>query len=701
MRAVAVLLATLSAVAALAAPDPLVPVSEAYVTTTPAYTYILDRGPVLTEEGEVDQEYINLIAQGPPSLLESGDLTPGHPYFGPVCDLPAIRAGEQVPLEEFLQRYADRRVAIAQYTDAARAAGCDRVIAYICMMTTGGDPEERTGFWAFWDNWEAFEQFDIPPRPDSDPVNWQQRRPDGEPVIAYRRDHPPYAPMFRWTNCINNPAWRAYQQWVTEEAARIGIDGFFVDNAGTHHCYCEHCRRGFEEWLKSRYTEAEIAELFAGDLSMAPDWGAGTDLRTAETLLFWRASIHRFLGDVRRWGSAIRGEASSPFFVFPNGLHSRPFHIATSFRDCDLAMDENSFGELGTHPGQITQHIVAGMYDQHVNDNILAYKYATGAGFPCRTNLLCRAGYPRADEAALGANRNVGSLGVAEASAFGGGGCYLHRGPRGGDWLIPVRERWNAFFDRCAPDLTGKQPWGQVAIFAPVAPSYFNDRSTYAGTDNTLRTLLERKILADLVLENTFSAERLARYEAVVVPYVPIMTDAQVQTLIDYARSGGTLILIGDSVASRDGLGRERDPADVQALQTAAAMRTPGSVHPALAEGGPLAHLPTGSRNAGSLVRMAAYVDDPEAPTELLLHMVNYEVRLGMAHDEGGVVKDLALTVPLPEGTVAADQAVLKRPDGEDVPVAVSNADGRARVTVPELTIYGYLRIPLQRGEGQ
>ena len=146
MRAVAVLLATLSAVAALAAPDPLVPGREAYVTTTPAYTYILDRGPVLTEEGEVDQEYINLIAQGPPSLLESGDLTPGHPYFGPVCDLPAIRAGEQVPLEEFLQRYADRRVAIAQYTDAARADVCDRELAYIVMMPPVCEHEDRTGF---------------------------------------------------------------------------------------------------------------------------------------------------------------------------------------------------------------------------------------------------------------------------------------------------------------------------------------------------------------------------------------------------------------------------------------------------------------------------------------------------------------------------------------------------------------------------
>ncbi len=696
MRATAVLLATLVSVGAFAAPDPLVPVSDDYVTTNPAYTYILDRGSVLTADHEVDQEYVELLAQGPPSLLENGQITPGHSYFGPVCDLSALRAGEEVPLEEHVRRYAARREAMPAYIEAAKGAGVDRVIAYICMMTTGGDPQERTGFWRFWDNWDAFEQFNIPERPEVDPINWQQRKPDGSPEIAYRRDHPPYDPMFRWTNCINNPAWRTYQRWVTEEAARIGIDGFFVDNAGTQHCYCEHCRAGFRDWIRSRYTEAEIDELFDGDLSMAPDWRGGTDLRTAETQLFWRDSIHRFLGDIREWGSAIHGS----FFVFPNGLHGRPWHIATSFRDCDLAMDENSVGGFGTHPGQVTQHVVAGMHDQHVNDNVLAYKYATGAGFRCRTNLLCRSGYPNSDYGRLGPNRFVGALGIAEASAFGGGGCYLHRGPRGGEWLIPVRKKWNAFFDRCVEDLTGKHPWGQVAIFAPVAQSYFNDRNAYSGAQNTLGALLERKILADIILENTFSAERLARYEAVVLPHVSILSDSQMAALLDFARNGGTLILIGEDIASRDGFGRDRAETERQPLLDAAAMHTPGSIHPALIEGAPLADLAMGAREEAPLVRMAGYVDDPRAPGELLLHMVNYDVHLGMDEPRLNAVADLGLTVPLPEGTVATG-ATLRRPDGEDLRVAVACEGGTARLTVPELNIYGYLRIPLQRGDAQ
>jgi hypothetical protein len=80
--------------------------------------------------------------------------------------------------------------------------------------------------------------------------------------------------------------------------------------------------------------------------------------------------------------------------------------------------------------------------------------------------------------------------------------------------------------------------------------------------------------------------------------------------------------------------------------------------------------------------------------------MVNYDVHLGMDDPRFNAVEDLALTVPLPEGTFAGD-AILRRPEGDDMPVVVTMEDGKAQLTVPELNIYGYLRIPLQRGDAQ
>ncbi len=676
--------------AAWAAPECMVPTGE-YVPTQLAYTDILDRGDHRNEG------YAEALADGPPWLLENGDITPGHPYFGPMCDLAAIRAEKPGPtVDEFVQKYRDQAAWTRQHVIDAKAAGVGLVTAYICMMTVGGDPEARSGFWNFYDNWDAFAEFDIPPKPADDPETWQQRNPDGSPVIAYSRAHAAYKPMFRWTNCINNPGWRAYQQWVTEESARLGLDGFFVDNAGTHHCYCPHCRAKFAEWIKSRYTPAEIDELFDDDLSMGPDWRGGTDLRTAETSLFWQESIHEFLGDVKRWGAAIHGS----FFVFPNGLHRRAHYIATRFRDCDLAMDENSTGQFGTHPGMIQGHIIAGMYMTNVNDNILSYKYAVGAGTVCRTNLLCRSGYPNSDYGEFGPNANVGSLGIAESAAFGGGGCYLMRGPRQHEWLNPVRATWNQFLDENRQSLEGKYPYGQVGIIAFVWPNYFNDAKTYTGGQYVLQRLGEQHVLADLITERIFTPEWLARYPAIVVPYVRIMSESQRLALIEYAQAGGKLILLGDEVAALDRFGRERDAAKVQELLDAATAHYQVDFGSALALGGALADLSLCAQSDAPMVRLSAYVNDPQSPTELTLHAVNYAVRLGLDYDEVGSVHGLGLSLPLPAGT-SATSAVLKVPGAEDMPLSIVPEGGVAKIAIPQLDIYGLVQITLKRGDAQ
>ncbi len=688
LRAIAAIVAILAASAVHAAPACMVPTGE-YVPTQLAYTDILDRSDYLNEG------YAEALADGPPWLLENGNITPGHPYFGPMCDLAALRAGKPGPtVEEFVQQYRDNAEWTRQHVIDAKAAGVGLATAYICMMTTGGDPATRSGFWNFYDNWDAFAEFQIPPKPADDPETWQQRQPDGSPVIAYSRAHAAYNPMFRWTNCINNPSWRAYQQWVTEESARLGLDGFFVDNAGTHHCYCPYCRAKFAEWIKSRYTEDEIGDLFGDDLSMGPDWRNGTDLRTAETVLFWQESIHEFLGDVKRWGSAIHGS----FFVFPNGLHRRAHFIATRFRDCDLAMDENSTGQFGTHPGMIEGHIIAGMYMTNVNDNILSYKYAVGAGTHCRTNLLCRSGYPNSDYGEFGPNANVGALGIAESAAFGGGGCYLMRGPRQHAWLNPVRATWNQFLDQNRQSLEGKFPYGQVGVIAFVWPGYFNDVSTYAGGKYVLERLGERHVLADLITERIFTPEWLARYPAIVVPYVPIMSESQRLALIEYARAGGTLILLGDKIASRDRFGRERDAAKVRELLDAATAHYQMDFGSALAPGGALADLTLCDQPGAAMVRLSAYVDDAQAPTEMTLHAVNYAVRLGLDHDEVRSVQGLGLSVPLPPNT-SATEAILKIPGVEDTALSIVAGDGVAKIVIPQLDIYGLVQITLKRGD--
>lgn len=684
----AALLAAGMASSVRAAPECLVPTGE-YLPTQVPYTYILDRSNVF------EPDYLERLRVGPPYLLENGDLTAGHPYFGPMCDLGALRAGKPEPsAEEFVARYRQKRAATPDYVKKAHAVGVKLVTAYVCMMTTGGDHEKRTGFWRFYDNWDSFREFHIPPRPGADPEQWLQRKPDGSPHYFYAHEHPPYKPMVRYANCVNNPGWRAYMQWLIEEAARVGLDGVFVDNAESQRCYCKLCQAGFEKWLRSRYSAQEIKDVFGGDVSLQADVSKG-DLRLAETRLFWQASIRAFLADIKRWGAAIHGS----FFVFPNGLHGRSHNIAVVYPDCDLAMDENSVGVAGTHPGVAKSHIIAGLHVTRVNDNLLSYRYAAGAGAGCRTNLLCRPGYPKSDQANFGANANVGALGIAEAAAFGGGGCYLHGGPKSAPWLAAVRATYNEFFEKNAGLYKGMFPFGQAGVIAFVLPNYFGDRSAFSSINQGLHLLAERHVLADLIPERVFTLEWIKRYPALVVPNIAIMSDAQVAALVSYAKSGGKLIVLGEKAATRDQFGREREPSGVQNLLNLAVSRYGSDPSEAFATGQPLHGSELCSQDAAPLVRFAAYVNHPSQPTALVLHCVNYDVDLGLKHDRVGAVRDLELAIPLPPQTKPIN-AVFKAPGEADVPLRVEQIGDRARVRVPKLSIYGLVRLLLERSGG-
>lgn len=684
----AAMIALVVAVPVLAAPTCMLPTGE-YVPSQAPYTYFLDR------RNPYDAAYADRYGGHLPALLETGMLTPGHPYFGPVCDLTAIRAGRPEPtVEEFIARYRENRTRAPEVIRQLHEAGAERVITYICMMTTGGDPEKRLGFWRFYDNWDAFAEFDIPDKPADDPEQWQQRKPDGTPFIAYTRAHPPYQPMFRWTNCVNNPGWRAYQRWVTEEAARVGCDGFFVDNAGTQRCYCSHCQALFAEWLRERYTAAEIAELFGGDLSMAPGGKveAGS-LRQAEVELFWQESIHRFLSDIKAWGAAIRGE----FFVFPNGLHGRAHFVGTRFRDCDLAMDENSSGDLSGNPGVGNLHVIAGLHVRRYNYNTLLYKYVAGTGARCRGNVLAYCGYPQQDLPNLGPNFNTAVLGHAEAAAFGGGGCYAPTAfTEGAAQAIAVM---NEFFRKNEALYVGKYPFGQVAVLGFALPSYFGDRQAYANTASVLGVLMDAGLLADIVPERVFSLQWLSRWPMVVVPGVRYLADAQLQTLLAYTQAGGKLILAGSDNGVYDQLGRSRPAEALQALRAAAAADVGQELDALVQPGGLLDGQGICQTTPNMRVRFAAWVDHPERPAEIILHAVNYDVHLGTAHDRVGEISDLALRVPLPAGARAA-RATVYAPGEAPQELAVSNDQGRAVLTLPHLKVYAVVRIDLQRGEG-
>ncbi len=681
-RALLAIILLASSALCYGAPENMLPTFE-YPPTQVPFPPILDYGTT------DDPEYLPSLEEGPPYLITHHELTITHPYFGPMCDQARIRANEpEMSAEEAVEAYRQSRDRVEAYIAGTHERGVKVVTSYICLMTTGGHPDLRLGMWRFWDNWDAFSEFNLPPKP-ADPITWQQRKPDGSEHQFYTKEHPPYAPMFRYSNCPNNPDYRVWHQWIVEEAARAGLDGVFVDNGGSLRCYCEHCREGFDAWLRDRYTGAEIAGLFGGDTSMQADLAAG-DLRAAETQLFWQESIHQHLQRIREWGSAIRGS----FYIYPNGLHGRAHFMGTRYREADLGMDENSSGAFGGHPGIARRHVVAGLYMRNLNSTMFSFRWAPAIGSTCRVSMMPYAGYPVSDQANLGGNANTGYLGLAEAAAFGGGGTYLMYRPLTNAWMAPVREEMNAFFERNADLYADRYPWGQVAIFAPALPSYFNDRGSEETARAALDLLSARGLLVDLLSENTLSQEALSRYELVVLPRVRILSESQMAAFVGYANAGGRLVIIGEDTAERDHLGRDRaEIARAPLLQCAEAV-LPGALTQ-LEQGGTALPTPLRDDTAGDLLRFAAYVDDWSEPRELTVHAVNYDVDIGTINDRVGAHEDLRLTIPLPDGT-RATSATLHAPGADDLALPITAQADAIQVTLPRFDIYAFVEVDLE-----
>ena len=176
---------------------------------------------------------------------------------------------------------ADERARV--WTKTIHEHGVELLIPYICNQTIrGGNFEDREGLWALYDRWEEYEQF-IGPKPAEPPDQWMQREPDGRMHFNYPRRH--YGAGHRYAPCPNNSFWHDWQCRNLALLARLGYTGIFIDN-NILHCYCDHCQREFQAYLKHTYTAEQLRRRYGVD---SPD---GLRLSTKGDKVLW-ASAHR------------------------------------------------------------------------------------------------------------------------------------------------------------------------------------------------------------------------------------------------------------------------------------------------------------------------------------------------------------------------------------------------------------------------
>ncbi|MFW5866914.1 MAG: hypothetical protein ACOCX2_03795 [Armatimonadota bacterium] len=668
--------------------------------TSPPVTYVLDYG----SDHIGNPDYIAAVAKSPPTILHLGkDVVMTH-NWGPIQGVggenQAGGKGEAIRRlspEETWRRYH----ALEEMVDGLHAAGVRYVMPYICSITIGGHHEHRRGFWEFYDHWDEYSEFGLPPRPELDPEQWMQRLPDGtmKPTYGSKPDedefYPPYEPNLRYAACVNNPGWRAWIDSVVRLVAEVGYDGAFIDNGSTQQCYCEFCQAKFQDFLRARYTDAEVRELFAAGpdqtvaLAIQPSRDEEMTLGWVESERFWRESIYDHQQAMKRAGE----EVSDRFILFPNGGHHRPETVKQSYRDTEYVMYELSIGEYGTNPGLVRSRIVDDIYMNVRNNHIWQLKYTQATREGVAALLLTRGGYP-STRAEWALNPLTAAPGNAEAAAFGSGSGFLLR-PRWREYE-EVLNQYRDFFEEHADIYEGLLPHAQIGVAAFGEQRFYQNRKHISTVQTITEELAAQRVLFDLVTEEAFTDENLAQFDAVIFADVEFATAEQIAALRGYVERGGRAVVVGET-PTRD---MQLRPLDGEALLNATTAPGDGEwlwyerlpldtlVDALQGEDGGLSAAP----EVGAGIRVNAFAA-PDG-SRVVLHVLNYDTPLGAEPQTPSPKENLPLSIPLPAGAEVTSVQALS-PDAEALRLDWEIDGGRAILTLPRLHVYSVVRIDL------
>ena len=132
-----------------------------------------------------------------------------------------------------------------------------KVVGHMNVKFLVGDPDGPRGFFRFYrDQWD--EQL-LGPKPVADPIDLLEKDKAGEPISNKSYG---IGGMREYWACLNNPHWRqVLKAWVRCGINR-GVDGFIANYFYRHDCHCEHCVKGFKQYLGARFKAKELRARF-------------------------------------------------------------------------------------------------------------------------------------------------------------------------------------------------------------------------------------------------------------------------------------------------------------------------------------------------------------------------------------------------------------------------------------------------------
>jgi hypothetical protein len=379
-----------------------------------------------------------------------------------------------------------------------------KVVGHFNVEFLVGDPEGPqgpTGFFKFYQ--DLWDEKALGPKPVADPLSLLEKNADGSPLKTRT-----YAigGMNEYWACLRNPAWQAVLKAWVRQGVRRGLDGFMVNYFYRHNCLCEHCQAAFRRYLKERFTAGElrarfgIADLAAHRFSEIVSWHPAsetTPLRL-EMLRFSQVSNKHVFDEVFvRYGRSLK-----PDLIVAQWNHLGNFSQVDGDERCLLPAE--LWGRDETYLWYSTGGAAnyTDLKNRFLGDATLQARYLRGASGD-RPFTLGKYEGTRIRSA------------IAELAANGGApmGFYTRfTDPHARAEIV----RYYQFLRRHDPIFRGNLPYAEVALLFPRRQVHQGKVAAVEAFRKIGLALLDAHVLFDVWPDDSFPAERAARYARVV-----------------------------------------------------------------------------------------------------------------------------------------------------------------------------------------
>ncbi|MCK4464691.1 MAG: beta-galactosidase trimerization domain-containing protein [Bacteroidales bacterium] len=469
------------------------------------------------------------------------------------------------------RKILEKKIAhFSQYAHDLHSKGI-LVISYLATTRINGDPEKRNRFFDFYDNrWDQYKEY-FGPRP-VDPVQWARLDSQGKECTYYPAD---YADgMVQDAVCYNHPAVDQYVQGAIKLQVEIGSDGIFIDDSPIF-CFCPICNTKFRTYLKNKYNPDELLRIFK-----VKDITEVDPRKFMEERLFniqnplvieWKRfrplDYTEHLKELRAYGDSLK-----PGFIL---IDNACLWEGDPYRAYNYAVGPiEEWAKVGSSPifieAQFDAYSHGGQDLKVTNSPVL--KYAAGASRGISPTYLSYLGDPTSEtHNPISALNPLLKLSIAESNANQASYVYLpvwegygaeSEKAKAAEEIVRGVSEYNSFLAKNEHLFLGSKPYTNVAILISVEQTYAGYK-TYAMAVS--RMLLDEQIPHVMLVDDDVKPEVLEKYDLVILPEVPMMSDDKLNTLERYVKEGGGLLVMGPS-AKYDEIGRPRKKLGISRL---------------------------------------------------------------------------------------------------------------------------------------